>query len=555
MAPPRGAAAALGLCCALALGLGLHDVGHSTVEARQVVALATVPTSGPLAAPWTQSAPQYRLRARPVLRPSAASAGWAPGSAAVPVDPSGAAANPIGAVGSLGWALLAGLGAVAGGAWLAAVLGRYAGPARAVHPAEQRMAMATVTGSPAAAEVTDALAEENRLWTAMLAWLVRDCQARPAEPPVAIAVDSTGVRGLVATRDILPNELVLSVPLTLLTERAVPATPAEEVAWAARMAVELLLDIRRHREGAGAAWGPWFPLLPQSCPTPPLQFSAEELAACEDETTLREAAAIRQAAEESWAALRPRLEGFTREDYFWALSILHSRCFLQGHEGRHTIVPGIDMANHTLASSCYIAYSYPYSQGAHVEAEVSDAPPSGEPPALEMRAEEAGLEKGQEVTISYGKWPNEVFYLFFGFVPRDNPHDDVVLFGDAQELAVACDEVLQESPGPATARSVPVTAAAINAACGGEGRRLFATRDGLDGRLVAALEALGLSPDQTARLLRGRCQWLLARYSTTGADDVAALRAGTLSANAALSVRYRLNKKRILLAVVRNYGG
>ena len=30
---------------------------------------------------------------------------------------------------------------------------------------------------------------------------------------------------------------------------------------------------------------------------------------------------------------------------------------------------------------------------------------------------------GQEVSISYGSWPTDVFLLFFGFVPADNPHD------------------------------------------------------------------------------------------------------------------------------------
>lgn len=96
------------------------------------------------------------------------------------------------------------------------------------HPALKPNIVATLlsTGSPAAAEVTDALAEENRLWTAMLAWLVRDCQARPAEPPVAIAVDSTGVRGLVATRDILPNEVWV-----VRLARACPAPPHP---WAGR---------------------------------------------------------------------------------------------------------------------------------------------------------------------------------------------------------------------------------------------------------------------------------------------------------------------------------
>ena len=41
---------------------------------------------------------------------------------------------------------------------------------------------------------------------------------------------------------------------------------------------------------------------------------------------------------------------------------------------------------------------------------------------------------GDEVTISYGPWPNDVFYLLFGFVPRNNPFDVAVLFWNLQEM-------------------------------------------------------------------------------------------------------------------------
>ncbi len=46
---------------------------------------------------------------------------------------------------------------------------------------------------------------------------------------------------------------------------------------------------------------------------------------------------------------------------------------------------------------------------------------------------------GDEVTISYGPWPNEPFLLLFGFVPGPtNPHDSLLLFRDAREAAAWC---------------------------------------------------------------------------------------------------------------------
>ena len=45
------------------------------------------------------------------------------------------------------------------------------------------------------------------------------------------------------------------------------------------------------------------------------------------------------------------------------------------------------------------------------------------------------------MTISYGNWPNDVFLLFFGFLPDNNQHDAVVLFHSLDDL-VHCFEVL-----------------------------------------------------------------------------------------------------------------
>lgn len=53
---------------------------------------------------------------------------------------------------------------------------------------------------------------------------------------------------------------------------------------------------------------------------------------------------------------------------------------------------------------------------------------------LSWLAGEDGISQGSEVTISYGAWPAEAFFLLFGFVPQPNPHDAVVLFSTLQDL-------------------------------------------------------------------------------------------------------------------------
>lgn len=45
------------------------------------------------------------------------------------------------------------------------------------------------------------------------------------------------------------------------------------------------------------------------------------------------------------------------------------------------------------------------------------------------------------MTISYGRWSNEVFFLFFGFVPGDSPWDSVTIFRDLPEMISFHDEL------------------------------------------------------------------------------------------------------------------
>ena len=64
---------------------------------------------------------------------------------------------------------------------------------------------------------------------------------------------------------------------------------------------------------------------------------------------------------------------------------------------------------------------------------------------------------GEEVTISYGAFPNDVFLLFFGFVPDPNPHDAVPLFADLLDLVTAAAEAAAQQREVQPARSAPST--------------------------------------------------------------------------------------------------
>ena len=102
--------------------------------------------------------------------------------------------------------------------------------------------------------------------------------------------------------------------------------------------------------------------------------------------------------------------------------------------------------------------------------------------------------------------------------------------------------------------SAPAEAAAtIQELCGGDADRLFASAQGLDGRLMAALEGLGLSDAATADVLSHRCAELLAQYPTDMPHDLELLRSADTPEAMKLALRYRLSKKRILHSVADHF--
>ncbi|EIE20058.1 hypothetical protein COCSUDRAFT_57780 [Coccomyxa subellipsoidea C-169] len=251
------------------------------------------------------------------------------------------------------------------------------------------------------------------------------------------------------------------------------------------------------------------------------------------------------------------------EDVQWAMSVLHSRCFLVGSPPVHTSVPGVDMANHSFEPSAAVrlVHSPEAVQGRDAVEEVC-VPPPPEPSRFELFAGEDGIRAGDEVTISYGPWPNDVFYLFFGFVPRDNPFDVAVLFQDLQQMIVFYDTLDPDlSPYGSVEDRAEAIAAALRTQHGiTDFTRLGIAPQGYDERLLLAaqillstqesLSAASSQPDTYSRFLARRCQQLLAAFPTSLAEDVDLRNNGTNGSDLLISLQYRLRKKATLLAAI-----
>lgn len=46
--------------------------------------------------------------------------------------------------------------------------------------------------------------------------------------------------------------------------------------------------------------------------------------------------------------------GCGREDFDWAVAVPHSRCFVEGPNRIHMVVPGVDMANHSFTPNAAV---------------------------------------------------------------------------------------------------------------------------------------------------------------------------------------------------------
>lgn len=237
--------------------------------------------------------------------------------------------------------------------------------------------------------------------------------------------------GLIAEQDIQPGTPLISLDLNF----AITSEGCKDQSkWSSEMARIILEELD---EGENSSKLPWLESLPDFVALPWLYWTEEQILELQDEDTIDEA--FRLSAMFGEVCEKFSYRGWDPEVIAWALSLVHSRSFVD--RGIHILVPGIDMCNHTITPSACVrtVYSPETCQGAAATEEI--APPrtatdsnDGSAGRFELIAGDDGIKQGEEVTISYGSWPNDVLLLFYGWVEDDNPNDAAVLFTDLFEL-------------------------------------------------------------------------------------------------------------------------
>lgn len=438
----------------------------------------------------------------------------------------------------------------------------------------------------------------------LLQWLVTTQGASPLDLKVERTFRGEDLGyGLIATQEINPEDTILSVPLS----SALTSEGASETEWSIHMA-ENILRVIKHGENT-----PWLDSLPKNINLPWLYWSSEEVAEFQELDTINEAYNLRTVFDTAVQRLCSGGNGngntaqYRPAEVAYALSLVHSRSFLSS--GVHVWVPGVDLCNHNgekANATVRCIHNPDVCQGSAATEEI--APPqvnsTPRPSIFELVAGEQGIQKGEEVTISYGKWPNDVFLLLFGFIPKGNEYDGLVLFQNLDEIVEFIAGVIAQGTGVEAESIDPIkdtdsrkqwyTELSKELSAGGEEEegavsvdiendytRMVLTPSGIDYRLlegvgaclklfVASTLASGAFHDvescdahkiekneeflqalNVPILIATRCQQVLAGFSTSLEDDEKAVE--TARGNYKTALEYRIGKKRILHSALAHF--
>ncbi|KAI3428549.1 hypothetical protein D9Q98_007371 [Chlorella vulgaris] len=251
-----------------------------------------------------------------------------------------------------------------------------------------------------------------------------------------------GERGVVCLQAISKGETIMRLPLRLAItdqeeegreEQAEDTTGVERQPWSVRLAGKLLQMLQ---QGDACPWKPYLAVLPRVVPSPLTTYSWDDVQAIQYPPMRR------QVDHASWLASSACQQGngaFTREQWDWALSVVHSRTFgapggsSTGGAGVRMLVPLVDMLNH---AGDYITsppgQMPPLVQAGDCVRWDLKAPVGPEGEWLMDLSATRDIAEGEELLLSYGERSNDEFHLHYGFVPARNPHDDITLFTDIE---------------------------------------------------------------------------------------------------------------------------
>eukprot|EP01023_Acetabularia_acetabulum_P005054 TRINITY_DN12091_c0_g2_i5.p2 TRINITY_DN12091_c0_g2~~TRINITY_DN12091_c0_g2_i5.p2 ORF type:complete len:321 (-),score=31.52 TRINITY_DN12091_c0_g2_i5:1321-2163(-) len=273
--------------------------------------------------------------------------------------------------------------------------------------------------------------------------------------------------------------------------------------------------------------------------------------------------------------------GFGWEEFSWACSVMLSRCFIFGEDERHISVPGIDMCNHSFAASAGVRMVHNPEQCQGQDATLDIAPPTAVHSTpisyFQLQTAEQPLKVGSEISICYGEWPNDLFALFFGFVPDDNPHDQFVLFYTFRDIVgfvlwLSTKKTFQlDQLGEKILQDIVsiIQQKGLNDEDISGQMRLCVYKNGMDDGLIVSVKRIGQHWSEIKHILQAhgfqdikspslgeiliqRCFQKLQSFGSSLEQDMLLLQQSDLSDNQRVAVKFRVSKKQVLQAALRS---
>ena len=365
-----------------------------------------------------------------------------------------------------------------------------------------------------------------------------------------------GLDGVMATESIHTSDLLISIPLTSLIRSTEDAEPNplpsvsdafwKEAHYTTRLALKLLAEQKTGPQSP--FWGYFSAVLPTAYSTP-FFWTEERLEALQYPPT---ADAVQQQRAE-WRAIHRKLGATSPafpcdwEEFVGAMSAVRSRSFrgdiggLWGDRGlSHCMLPWVDMINSRSGTPTSITFSF-FKQ------------------RLELFAGE-DVAEGQQVWISYEK-PNDDLLQFYGYVEEDNPYDVFDMPGMAQMVVdegSLTPDMLQRRLSEIRSAGLTEFVEHVYVTKGGaylktmQAIRMLLAPAGEDAMVYKDREASD-SERKVYEAIRRLAMATKAQWPTSLEEDVDALRK-PMAYEDELVVRYRVEKKKILLGFIRRVG-
>ncbi|KAL1327766.1 hypothetical protein HN51_037767 [Arachis hypogaea] len=162
--------------------------------------------------------------------------------------------------------------------------------------------------------------------------------------------------GLVATKDISRNEVVLQVPKRFwINPDAVAASEIGNVCSGLKPWLSVALFLIRERSRDDSLWKHYFPVLPKETDST-IYWSEEELSEIQGTQLLNTTLGVKEYVQNEFMRLQeeiilPNKKLFpfpiTLDDFFWAFGILRSRAFSRLRNENLVVIPLADLINHS----------------------------------------------------------------------------------------------------------------------------------------------------------------------------------------------------------------